>query len=69
MNDFERRGQRFAALCMLGVLLFNYPILALFNISGAVFGIPALYAYIFGAWAGLIALMAWLAESRDRDGR
>ncbi len=69
MTNFERRGQRFMALCMLGVLLFNYPILALFNISGVVFGIPVLYAYIFGAWAGLIALMAWLAESSDRDGR
>ena len=69
MSDLESRGQRFVALCMLGVLLFNYPVLALFNASGVVFGVPVLYAYIFGAWAGLIALMAFLAESRDREGR
>ena len=69
MSDFGRRGQRFVALCMLGVLLFNYPILALFNISGTVFGIPVLYAYIFVAWATLIALMALVAEPRDRDGQ
>ena len=63
MSDFESKGQRFVALCMLGLLLFNYPILTLFNVSGTVFGVPVLYAYIFIAWATLIALMAWLAES------
>ena len=63
MSDFESKGQRFVALCLLGVLLFNYPILALFNVSGTVFGVPVLYAYMFVAWAALIALMAWIAES------
>ncbi len=50
------------ALCLLGFLLFNYPILALFNVPGAVFGVPVLYAYIFAAWAVLIALMALAVE-------
>ena len=63
MSDLESKGQRFVALCMLGVLLFNYPILALFNVSGVLFGVPVLYAYMFIAWAALIALMAWIAES------
>jgi hypothetical protein len=63
MSDFESKGQRFVALCMLGLLLFNYPILALFNVSGVLFGVPVLYAYIFIAWAVLIALMAFVAES------
>jgi hypothetical protein len=62
MNS-ESRGQRFVALCMLGTLLFNYPVLALFNVHGTVLGVPVLYAYIFVAWAGLIALMALIAES------
>ena len=64
MNDFESKGQRFVALCMFGILLFNYPILALFNVSGTLFGVPLLYAYMFIAWSVLIALMAWIAESR-----
>ena len=63
MSEFESKGQRFAALCMLGMLLFNYPILFLFNVPGALFGVPVLYAYLFIAWASLIALMAFLAES------
>jgi hypothetical protein len=57
------RAQRFVALAMLGTLLFNYPVLALFNVSGTLAGVPVLYAYIFIAWAALIALMAFAAEA------
>jgi len=64
MSDSESKGQRFVALCMLGMVLFNYPILALFNVTGTVLGVPVLYVYVFVAWAALIALMAWIAESR-----
>jgi len=62
MTEFEIRGQRLIALCLLGFLLFNYPILALFNVPSTVLGTPVLYAYIFFAWAVLIALMAWVIE-------
>jgi hypothetical protein len=58
----ESKSQRFVALCMLGMVLFNFPILALFNVGGTFFGVPVLYAYIFMAWAALIALMALVAE-------
>lgn len=62
--DSERRAHRMIALCMLGCVLFNFPILALFNVPGTLFGVPVLYAYLFIAWALLIALMAWVAEQR-----
>jgi hypothetical protein len=65
MNDYETKSQRFVALCMLGMLLFNYPMLALFNVAGTFFGVPVLYAYIFIAWAALIGLMAFAAESGE----
>ena len=58
----ESKSQRFVALCMLGMVLFNFPILALFNVTATLLGVPALYAYIFMAWAALIALMALVAE-------
>ncbi|TAK87244.1 MAG: hypothetical protein EPO20_05425 [Betaproteobacteria bacterium] len=64
MGDFEKSGQRLIALCLLGFLLFNYPVLALFNLPQTVFGIPVLYAYIFCAWALLIGAMAWVVEKR-----
>jgi hypothetical protein len=63
MSNLESKGQRFVALCMLGMLLFNFPILTLFNVPGALFGVPVLYAYLFIAWGALIALMAFIAES------
>jgi hypothetical protein len=60
--DDKGKEQRFVALCMLGVVLFNFPVLALFNVGGSILGIPVLYAYIFAAWALVIALLCWLAE-------
>jgi len=65
MSRLDRKGQRLVALCMLGMLLFNYPVLALFNVSSLLFGVPVLYFYIFIAWAALIALMALVTGSRD----
>ena len=64
MGEFEAKGQRLIGLCLLGFVLFNYPILALFNLPASVFGIPVLYAWIFFAWAVLIAAMAWVVERR-----
>ena len=61
MSD-QAKAERYVALCMLGMLLFNYPILALFNVQGTLAGVPVLYAYLFIAWAALIALMAFVAE-------
>jgi len=66
VNNFEIKGQRLVALSMLGCLVFNYPILELFNRSGTILGIPVLYAFIFAAWGLLIALMAVVVETKDR---
>jgi hypothetical protein len=64
LQEDERKGQRLIALFAFGCLLFNYPVLSLFNVSADVFGVPVLYAYIFAAWVLLVALMALAAESR-----
>ena len=65
MEEFDLRGQRLAALCLLGLLLFSYPVLAVFNVPATVAGIPLLYAYFFLAWAALIALVAVVIERPD----
>lgn len=64
MNKPNVKGQRLVALFLLGNLLFNYPLLALFNQPRMILGIPLLYVYVFGAWAMLIALLAYVAEKR-----
>ena len=64
MNKPNVKGQRLVALFLLGNLLFNYPLLALFNQPEMVFRIPMLYVYVFGAWGVLIAMLAYVAEKR-----
>ena len=65
MNRSGLTAQRLAALFLFGCVLFNYPLLALFNRSTEIFGIPLLYAFLFGGWLLLIALMAFVAERRE----
>ena len=60
------KGPRLAALFLLGMLLFNYPLLQLFARDGTVLGLPILYCYVFCAWAALIGLMALVVERGDK---
>ncbi|PPE69437.1 hypothetical protein IS481_06450 [Caldimonas thermodepolymerans] len=62
MAHRANRAQRLVALFLLGCLLFSYPLLSIFNSDGTVFGIPVLYAYLFGAWALLIVLAILIVE-------
>lgn len=64
MNKQNVKGERLIALFMLGNVLFNYPLLALFNQPVMPGGMPLLYLYVFGAWAALIALLAITVEKR-----
>jgi hypothetical protein len=65
MLKSSRKGQRLVGIFLLGCLLFNYPMLALFNVRVTLLGVPLLYAYLFGAWAVLIALVAAIVERSD----
>ena len=57
MNESDRRS-RLIALAVLGFVLFNYPLLALFDLDARVLGVPVLWAYLLVAWACMIALVA-----------
>jgi hypothetical protein len=59
------RTARLLSLFALGCLLFNYPLLALFNVPASFFGVPVLYLYLFGGWALVIALLAFAMERRE----
>ncbi|MDO8931901.1 MAG: hypothetical protein Q7U97_05865 [Rhodocyclaceae bacterium] len=65
MHRSRLTAERLAALFLLGCALFNYPLLALFNRATEVLGIPLLYAFLFGSWLALIALMAFVIERRE----
>ena len=59
------RAARLVCVFLLAVLLFNYPLLAVFNTPGTVAGVPALYAYLFAAWLAVIAAAALAVRSLD----
>jgi len=59
------RAARLVSLFLLALLLFNYPLLGVFNAPGSVFGIPVLYAYLFAAWSAVIALAALAVRRLD----
>ena len=58
----RRTPQRLIALVAAAALALNYPLLFLADEHGAVLGIPSLYLYLFGTWAGLIVATAVLVE-------
>ena len=64
MNKPYIKTQRLAAVFALGAVLFNYPLLALFNRAVMVAGVPLLYLYVFLAWALLITLLALVVEKK-----
>ena len=65
MHASSRKRQQLVGLFLLGCLLFNYPLITLFDEPVLVMGVPLLYAYLFGAWALIIVLVAAVVERRD----
>ena len=65
MAKGSRRAERLAGLFLLGCLLFNFPLLALFNVRGTILGVPVVYAYLFSAWMLVIAAVALVMERPD----
>ena len=56
-------GQRLLALFAAGLLLLNFPLLALWDHAARVAGLPLFPLALFGLWALLIAVLAWLMEA------
>ncbi len=55
-------AERTVGLFLLGLVLFFPPVLTVFDRAALLFGIPVLFLYLFGAWALLIGLIAWVME-------
>jgi len=57
-------GRRMVGLFLLGMLLFNFPLLHLFNRPVLVLGMPVLYLYLFTAWSLIIFLIRIVSRSK-----
>ncbi len=69
MQRSSLSGQRLVVVFMTGCVLFNYPILSLFDRSRELFDAPLVFVYLFAVWAALIGLMAWVVERPERPER
>ena len=67
MKRTNVRNERLVALALFGLLLFNYPLLQMFNAPTLVLGIPKLYLYLFVAWAVLISGAALILRVSGHD--
>jgi presenilin-like A22 family membrane protease len=60
--DGRLKSARLVAIAVLGFLLLNAPLATIADRDATIAGIPALYAYLFGVWALVIALIALAAR-------
>ncbi len=59
---------RLVGLFAAALLLFNFPLLLLWDREAAVAGIPLFPAALFAIWALFIAALAWLLEHEPDRG-
>lgn len=65
MNRSGSASDRLVVLFILGIVLFSPPFLLIFDNPATILGIPALFLYLFVAWAMLIALIALVIEKME----
>jgi hypothetical protein len=56
------KAPRLIALFFAGLALFNFPLLALWNVEAQVWGLPLFPTALFVLWGLLIAALAWVVE-------
>jgi len=55
-------AQHLLALWAAAVVLFNFPVLIIWNQDVTILGLPLLPVALFTIWAVLIAVLAWASE-------
>lgn len=56
---------RMVAVSALALLLFGFPVMALFDVDVRLLGVPLLWAYLFIAWGVVIAVVAWVVRDAE----
>jgi hypothetical protein len=62
------KAQRLLALFFVGLALFNFPLLALWDVDAQVWGLPLFPLALFVLWFLLIAMLAWIIEHDAPNG-
>lgn len=69
-READGSGARDAAsvLPVLAILLLTPPLVLIFTAPVRVAGVPLIVVYIFGLWAAIVAVAAFLARRLERAG-
>ena len=65
MTTDSVKNKRLVGLFLLGCVLFNYPILYLFNLEFFFLGLPLIYIYMFVVWSLLIVAIMFITNIRS----
>ena len=60
-------NERMVALFAAGALALTPPFLSIFNVPTMIGGVPTLYLYLFTVWIALIALVALVVSTAERE--
>ena len=63
------KEQKLIFISILFLILFNFPILSIFNMGGNVNGIPTLYMYVFVVWILFIIVIFRVLRKEGREGK
>ena len=63
------KEQKLIFISILFLILFNFPILSIFNTGGNVNGIPTLYMYVFLVWILFIIVIFRVLRKEGREGK
>jgi hypothetical protein len=67
MTNDGSKNKRLVGLFLLGCVLFNYPLLSLFNLKHLLYGLPLFYLYIFSVWSAMIILLIAITHRSGRQ--
>ena len=59
----KRHQQKLVVFSLILVLVFNLPIVLLFDSADALLGMPIIYIYIYSVWL-ISVLMSWIVVQR-----
>lgn len=63
------KEQKLIFISLLFLILFNFPILSIFNLEGSINGIPTLYMYVFLVWILFIAVIFSVLRKEGKESK
>ncbi len=61
------KAQKLVLISLLFLILFNFPMLSIFNNGDSINGIPTLYVYVFFVWILFIVLVFNIIRKENKE--